>query len=186
MSGFSQLLMRKKDTNILYAPALDGSEQIYNPTGTPAATIYNHMLQNGNGWLTEGWDNTVFWKLTFSSKKESGDDCCGADVILPTSTNFDQNIITITTDCQISVFNNGFRQFPNDTYFKNLGFTMSQNWLDITIEKTSLTSFIITMGGYSKEYPFNNLSATNKLCIGMHKWSNNNLFQIKDILVVKI
>ena len=51
-------------SRVIYQPALDGTESITTIiTYTP--TISNNELVSGCGYLTNGWDNTIDWVLTF-------------------------------------------------------------------------------------------------------------------------
>lgn len=51
-------------SRVIYQPALEGTESITTiRTYTP--TISNNELVSGCGYLSDGWDNTIDWELTF-------------------------------------------------------------------------------------------------------------------------
>lgn len=186
MSSFRQLMMKGKgNSNIIYAPALDGTEQITTISGENPPTIINNTFGAGSGWLKEGWDNTILWKLECYVTSDGFADG-GVAIVLPTATNYDQNDIKVTADAQISVFNNSSRYVNNDQYFHDYNVRFSSTPKLLTIEKLTNTTFSITIDSYSKTYAFPNLSATNKLCVGVAQWSNWANIRIKDIVVTKV
>lgn len=186
MSGFSQLMMRNKGSgsNILYAPSLDGTEQITTMSGQTSPVITNNTFSGGSGFLSDGWNNSGLWKLTFEAKSSQSNSNCGAGIFLPTMTTRDQNCAKVTSACYVSIYANSSTVVANDSYFYNYSYRM-YNWLPITIEKTSNTTIEISIGTGQKTYTWSVLSSTSKMCIGVDTWSSN-ACSIRNILVVSV
>lgn len=79
----------------IYAPTLDGTETWYkiNSSYTPTYSTVSGVNQvcDACGYLSDGWDNTINWKLTFEYKYSSGTVSQGALVTFNNVTARDRN-----------------------------------------------------------------------------------------------
>lgn len=191
MSSFRQLMMREKGgSNIIYAPTLDGTEQITTMSGvngyvTP--TISNNELKTQNyasGYLTEGWNNTVNWKLTFKCSSNSTSVIGGFYIVFPSTINRDYNELLFDNTLTMFIYENGSKTF-DDTYFKS-AYATYNTWANITVEKLSSTQLKISVGANSKTITWNSMSTQNRLCIGVDSWNSSFIGYLKDILVIKV
>lgn len=165
----------------LYAPTLDGTEQITTMSGSSSPTISNNTLSGGSGYLSEGWDNTGIWTLTFKAYASSTPSDCGVYILPPTMTNRDNTEFMISGVGKTFVYIGGSAQtIDTTTYYPSINL---QSWQDIKIKKTDSTTLVLEMGGVSHSYTFSTLSNYNKICIGVDSWGG--VCNIKDILVIK-
>lgn len=184
MSVFRQLMMKsKQNNNILYQPKLDGSEQITTLSGQSSPYITNNILQYGSGYLTEGWDNTILWKLTFEAYSTGFNNNTGVFIILPTATNRDQDEVMMLQRGDVCVYANSILT-DNFWDFNSAGVNIYDNWTTIEIEKTGNTSLIMRISSTTKTFTWSKLSSTNKMCIGVDTWGND-YSKIRNILVVR-
>lgn len=187
MSGFTQLMMRNKGSNILYAPALDGTEQITTMSGQRTPTIVNNTLtgyyssgKGGSGYLSEGWDNTGLWQLTFKGRLfgYSGDGL----LLVCNSSQRDYNLINMTSE--------DFWRYngSSSTKFSYSPSLYSSTMRNVTITKINSTTITIKVDTGSEVMinGFTALSQTDRCYIGVDSWENGKYGIISDILVVKL
>lgn len=174
-----------KSSNILYQPSLDGTEAITTMSGQDTPIITNNMLAGGSGYLTQGWDNTGLWKLTFKAYSTSSSTVINNGIIIcpPSATQRNQNEFLITNGGSIYIYSNGSNVL-HDRTVENI-ISCYQTWTEYTITKTSPTTINISNGTSQVNITWNALSSYNKICIGVDKWSTDYI-GIKDISVTKI
>ena len=185
--GFYQLMMKNKGggSNILYAPALDGTEQITTMRNQVTPTIANNIMYGGSGYLSQGWDNSVLWELKFEATAEANK---GNGIMLHagTTNTRDYDLVCLTGDSAIYIYSNGSTTTVDDRYFPNQS---SQNrldsgWKQITIEKISSNQIKITINGYFKTWTFPAMATYDIVQIGVDSWGGT--AQLKNIIVTKI
>ena len=179
MSSFRQLMMKSKtDSNILYAPKLNGTEQI--TTLTPTVSIQNNTLRGGSGYLSLGWDNTVLWELTFKFRGVSTVAQGGFYIIAPTMVERDVTEFLYTGDSRIYMYTN--RYSVSSASFLGLGNITS--WENIKFTKINSSSLVLKIGGIQATLSWSALSSLSRVCIGVDSWGGT--FEMKDIVVTKI
>lgn len=194
MSSFRQLMMKKKgNSNIIYAPALDGTEAITTISGQQSPRIVDNVFtgqnSNGNGgcgFLSEGWDNTVLWELNCKVWWSSGGDngFCVYDGI---STGRDRACVKIT-DWEVWVYSDTGRSDRTSAFTNSVGV-----WCDVKITKKSSTGLdiLITYNGntnLSVSVGWSDLSQHDKVFVGTDGWGSGSTKynSIKDIVVTKL
>ena len=188
MSGFTQLMMRKKqDSNILYAPKLDGTEQITTMSGQNSPTIVNNTFtgytssgKGGSGYLSEGWDNTCLWQLTFKGRifGYSGDGL----LLVCNSSQRDYNLINMSSEDYWRYNGSSSTKF---SYSPSLYSSIMRNVTITKIDSTTITIKVDT-GSEVTINGFTALSQTDRCYIGVDSWENRKYGIISDILVVKL
>ena len=175
----------KEESNILYQPLLDGTEQITTLQGQTSPTISNNTLTGGSGYLTQGWDNSGLWQLTleaYGNKSGSGD-VVAFILCPPTTTSRDYNEFMVTEGGVVYIYTNGSGVY--DTQLQG-ALTFHGSWTDtITITKTSSTNINIKYQTYEANYTWSELANYSRICIGIDKWSSY-YASIKNILVIKV
>lgn len=168
--------------DVLYAPALDGTETIFTFTNSSYTPIIsNNMLENGSGYLTEGWDNSVLWKCSFTAESTSTSGN-GWLLTLDNVTTRDSNEFLQVSGGRLYMYEDGSTTLDSQT-----GYTLYNTWRNIVVEKTSATKIKLTMdGNYVATYTWNKLATSSKVYIGVDKWNTNGYTKIKDILVVTV
>lgn len=187
--SFYQLMMRNKGggSNILYAPALDGTEQITTMSGQNSPHIENNTLtgytasgNGGSGYLSEGWDNTGLWELTYKGRINGSDGYAGL-LLVCNSNKRDYNLINTTRE-HWRYNGSSSRTF---NYSPPIYGTTMHN---IKITKTNSTTVVIKVddGESVTINDFTALSQTNRCYIGVDSWKADRYGVISDILVVSI
>lgn len=175
-------------TVILYQPALNGTEPITIMSSQNSPTITNNTLtgytssgNGGSGYLSEGWDNTGLWQLTFKGRLNTPS---SGIILVCDSTQRDYNLINLArTD---------FYRYngSSSTTFSYSPTLYSNTMHDITITKTDSTTIKIKVDSGSEVTisGFTPLSQTDKCYIGVDSWStgSSNYAIISDIKVVKL
>lgn len=166
-------------SRIIYQPALNGTEAITTiETYTP--TISNNELVNGCGYLTNGWDNTIDWELTFEYYV-TGDNN-GYLVIPKGTTTRDYNGIQQWYSNQLNFRVNGSSPSGNISHA-----TSTNQWIRVKVTKV----------GYVWEVYYNDILKTTwnassyastldtwtEMCIGLDRNSNRNSAKIRNIKV---
>lgn len=166
-------------SRIIYQPALNGTEAITTiETYTP--TISNNELVNGCGYLTNGWDNTIDWELTFEYYV-TGDNN-GYIVIPKGTTTRDYNGIQQWYSNQLNFRVNGSSPSGNISHA-----TSTNQWIRVKVTKV----------GYVWEVYYNDILKTTwnassyastldtwtEMCIGLDRNSNRNSAKIRNIKV---
>lgn len=188
MSSFRQLMMKKKqDSNILYAPKLDGTEQITTMSGQNSPTIVNNTLtgytssgNGGSGYLSEGWDNTGLWRLTFKGRIFG---YIGNGLLLVcNSSQRDYNLINMTAE-DLWRYNGS-----SSTKFWYSPSLYSSTMRNVTITKINSTTITIKVDTGSEVMidGFTALSQADRCYIGVDSWEYGKYGIISDILVVKL
>ena len=191
MSGFSQLMMRKKGgSNIIYAPVLDGTEAITTISRQQSPIITNNILTGQNsvgnagcGFLSEGWDNTILWELNCKVMWTGANE--GFCIYGGISTDRDKSCVKIT-EWEIWVYGSKSQRIAS---FSNaMGV-----WCDVKVTKTSSTGLdlLITYNGntkLSRSIDWSDLPQRDRVFIGIDGWDTGRTKynSIKDIVVTKI
>ena len=175
-------------TVILYQPALNGTEPITTMSNQNSPTITNNTLtgytssgNGGSGYLSEGWDNTGLWKLTFKGRLNTPS---SGIILVCDSTQRDYNLINLARK--------DFYRYngSSSTTFSYSPTLYSDTMHDITITKTDSTTIKIKVDSGSEVTisGFTPLSQTDKCYIGVDSWStgSSNYAIISDIKVVKL
>ena len=159
---------------------MDGTEQI-TTINTYTPTIVNNELVNGCGYLTDGWDNTVDWELTFEYYV-TGDN--NGYLVIPQGTT--------------SRDTNGMQQWQNQQLnFYCQGNNPSGNISNSGISLNTWTNIRITKIGYIWTAYVNNVQKTSwdttnyasivdnwtVMCIGVDKNMSRYDAKIRNILV---
>lgn len=169
--------------NILYNPNLDGTEAITTIlTYTPS--ISDGVLTNGCGYLTDGWDNTVDWELTFEYYV-TGDN--NGYLVIPQGTT--------------SRDYNGVQQWQNKQLnFRVQGSSPSGNLSNAGLSTNTWNSVRITKVDYVWTVYYNDTQVTSwdsssyssivdtwtTMCIGLDKNSSSRYASIRNIIVKEI
>ena len=174
------------NSNILYQPKLDGSEAIITMSGQNSPTIVNNTFtgytssgKGGSGYLSEGWDNTGLWQLTFKGRIL---DYTGNGLLLVcNSTQRDYNLINMTAEDHWRYNGSSSTKF---SYSPSLYNSTMRN---VTITKINSTTITIKVDTGSEVTidGFTALSQTDRCYIGVDSWENGKYGVISDILVIK-
>lgn len=178
MSKLLSMLMENGESDIIYAPKLNGTEQI--TTLTPTVSIQNNILRGGSGYLSLGWDNTIPWELTFKFRGISSVTMGGFYIIAPTMTERDVTEFLYTGDSRIYMYTN--RSANTSSYFMTLGNITS--WEDIKFTKVGSNGLNLKIKNYETTLYWSALNSLSRVCIGVDSWGG--VFEIKDIVVTKI
>jgi hypothetical protein len=186
------IIPKQKDSNVLYSPALDGTEQITTLTGKQTPVIVDRSLYNNKnacGYLTEGWDNSGLWKLSFDaycSNSYTTSYYAGIVIIKKGELLRDNNVLNIVPVFSLYLYQNGSLTYENMT-LRNQGCNYYQKWTTIEVEKISSSSVVMTVD--NKSVTLTNMSSllsNERLCIGVDSWSTNMGVYVKNIIVTKV
>ena len=167
-------------SRVIYQPALDGTESITTiRTYTP--TISNNELVSGCGYLTNGWDNTIDWELTFEYYV-TGDN--NGYLVIPKGTT--------------SRDYNGVQQwYTRQLNFRVQGGSPSGNLSNAGLSTNTWISVKVTKEGYVWKVYYNDtlkttwnassyastLDTWTEMCIGLDRDNNRNSAKIRNIKV---
>lgn len=170
------------DNSIIYQPTLDGTESITTiETYTP--TITDNTLTNGCGYLTNGWDNTIDWELTFDYYT-TGDNN-GYLVVPKDTTQRDYKGIQQWYCNQLNFYVNGTK--PTG-YITNA--TSCNEWISVKITKIGYVWTVYYNGVQKTQWDTEGYASTvdswTEMCIGLDKNSSRNYSTIKNIKVKAI
>ena len=176
--------------NILYAPLLNGTETVYtipyDANGTSInfqPIISNNQLKDGAGYLSDGWDNTVNWELTFEYYT-TGDNN-GYLIIPKGTTSRDYNGIQQWYSNQLNFRVNGSSPSGNIS-----NATSTKQWINVKVTKV----------GYVWKVYYNDILKTTwdassyssivdtwtTICIGVDRNMSRNSAVIRNIIVKEI
>lgn len=177
--------------NFLYAPLLDGTETVYTipyeASGTSInfqPTINNNQLQDGAGYLSDGWDNTVNWELTFE--------------YYTTGDNNGYTVIPLGTDKRDY---NGIQQWYNrqlnfyvetskpSGYLSNAGLSLN-TWISVKITKEDYAWKVYYDDVLKTTFDLSDYSSIvddwTTMCIGVDRNISRNSARIRNIMVKEI
>ena len=188
--SFNWVVVENFGDNILYAPLLNGTETVYTipyeANGTSInfqPIISNNQLKDGAGYLSDGWDNTVNWELTFEYYT-TGDN--NGYLIIPKGTNSrDYNGIQQWYSNQLNFRVNGSSPSGN---IRNA--TSTKQWINVKVTKV----------GYVWKVYYNDILKTTwdassyssivdtwtTMCIGVDRNMSRNSAVIRNIIVKEI
>ena len=166
-------------SRVIYQPALDGTESITTiRTYTPK--ISNNELVRGCGYLTNGWDNTIDWVLTFEYYV-TGDN--NGYLVLPKgTTQRDKNGIQQWYSNQLNFRVNGSSPSGNIT-----SATSTNQWINVKVTKVGYVwkvyyNDILKTTWNASSYA-STLDTWTEMCIGLDRDSNRNSAKIRNIKV---
>lgn len=182
----SETLLNKNQIssgNILYEPSLDGTEQITTLSGQTSPTISDNQLIGGSGYLSEGWDNSGLWELTFRAYA-TNINTIDTGIILcpPTATSRDENEYMITNGGSMYIYENS-TQVGYDTTLQSILDTY-HSWTEYTIRKIASDTLRIYWEQGYVDIVWEALASYDRICIGVDKWSDNSM-KIEQIKVEK-
>lgn len=177
--------------NILYAPPLNGTEAVYtipyNGDGTSInfqPTISNNQLQDGAGYLSDGWDNTVNWELTFEYYT-TGDNN-GYTVIPLGADKRDYNGIQQWYNRQLNFYVEGAK--PSG-YLSNAGLRL-ETWMSVKITKEEYIWKVYYDDVLKTTFDLSSYAAIvddwTRMCIGVDRNGNRYSAAIRNIFVREI
>ena len=174
-------------SSIIYAPTLDGTEQVTllsEGSFTKAPTISDGVMTNGLGYLTDGWDNTIDWELTFEYYV-TGDN--NGYLVIPQGTSQRDY--------------NGVQQWQNrQLNFRVQGSSPTGNLSNANINTNTWINVKITKVGYVWTVYYDDVQKTSwntssyssivdnwtKMCIGLDKNSTARYSSIRNIQVTAL
>lgn len=158
----------------LYAPALDGTETLYQINGT--TTVSNGEMSGGTCYLTTGWDNTIDWELSFEAYFVG---TCGQSIQLSfgNPTRADYNCIRFLC----SNYNRVQTNKPSTTYNDLSLNSVSQNtWLSFNVKRESDT-MTVKIGDNTETTHNYRFSEYSTVCIGTNSWGEG--VKLRNIIV---
>lgn len=177
--------------NFLYAPLLDGTETVYTipyeASGTSISfqpTISDNQLMDGAGYLSDGWDNTVNWELTFE--------------YYTTGDNNGYTVIPLGTDKRDY---NGIQQWYNrqlnfyvetskpSGYLSNAGLSLN-TWISVKITKEDYVWKVYYDDVLKTSFDLSDYSSIvddwTTMCIGVDRNMSRYSAKIRNIFVKEI
>ena len=156
--------------DLLFYPKLDGTETIYQVQGS--TTVTNGEMYGGSGYLSNGFDNTGNWEMTFQAKWSNTR--CGIWLIKDTETSRDKNDVLMIPNRVYAhvngsnVFNQQLYNVSQNTYYT---FKLTKNNDTLTIE----------VNGNSSNLTWSLLNTLSTLTVGVDSWGGTSY--IKNIKV---
>ena len=148
-------------SSVIYQPALDGTETKKQISGT--TTISNGVMTCGASYLSDGWDNTGNWKLTFEANITSDQSAVG--IYKYNETQRDKNMIKITGNYHknITSYTNGSSESSKTTSVP-VG-----TWFSIECVKNG-NSLTASWNNNSYTVTWTQLTTLSRVCIGLDTW----------------
>lgn len=177
--------------NILYAPLLNGTETVYtipyDANGTSInfqPIISNNQLKDGAGYLSDGWDNTVNWELTFEYYT-TGDN--NGYTVIPLGTDKrDYNGIQQWYNKQLNFYVNGDK--PTG-YLDNASLRLN-TWVSVKITKEDYIWKVYYDDILKTTFDLSSYSSIvdtwTTICIGVDRNMSRNSAVIRNIIVKEI
>ena len=177
--------------NILYAPLLNGTETVYtipyDANGTSInfqPIISDNQLKDGAGYLSDGWDNTVNWELTFEYYT-TGDN--NGYTVIPLGTDKrDYNGIQQWYNKQLKFYVNGDK--PTG-YLYNASLKLN-TWVSVKITKEDYIWKVYYDNILKTTFDLSSYSSIvdtwTTICIGVDRNISRNSAVIRNIIVKKI
>ena len=177
--------------NILYAPLLNGTETVYtipyDANGTSInfqPIISNNQLKDGAGYLSDGWDNTVNWELTFEYYTTG--DHNGYTVIPLGTDKRDYNGIQQWYNKQLNFYVNGDK--PTG-YLDNASLRWN-TWVSVNITKEDYIWKVYYDDILKTTFDLSSYSSIvdtwTTICIGVDRNMSRNSAVIRNIIVKEI
>lgn len=142
--------------------SLDGTEGITQIWGT--TTVSDSVMYGGQGYLTDGWDNSGDWILEFDAKfdKEHG---TGIILVKDDISRINENTISIGANGWGGVYNNS--AFSSNYNYYN---TVPKNWYHFKITKNNSTITINVNGVSTQITNWGPTTSASSLAIGVNTW----------------
>ena len=172
-------------STVLYQPTLDGTENFYkiNSSYTPTYSSVGGVNQvcDACGYLSDGWDNTINWKLTFEyyyNYHRWGDS--GALVTFNNVTARDRNSLQFWSESLFSHQGTG-----SATVVNSQSVLVSEQWnkVEITKNGSDLTIVINDTNTYTVTNTDFNDPTRTRAVIGLDNTGSNNHSCIRNIKV---
>lgn len=177
--------------NFLYNPLLNGTETVYTipyeASGTSInflPTISDNQLMDGAGYLSDGWDNTVNWELTFEYYT-TGDN--NGYTVIPLGTDKrDYNGIQQWYNRQLNFYVNGNK--PTG-YLSNTELSLN-TWISVRITKEDYVWKIYYDDVLKTTFDLSSYSSIvdnwTTMCIGVDRNMSRYSAKIRNIFVKEI
>lgn len=158
----------------LYAPKLDGTETLYQINGT--TTVSNGEMSDGTCYLTQGWDNTIDWELTFEAYFDSRD---GESIQLSfgNPTRADYNCIRFLCPAYNRIQTNKPSTVYNDG---SLNSVTQSTWLSFNVKRVRNT-MTVKIGNNNATTHTYRFSEYDTVCIGTNTWGG--IAKLRNIIV---
>lgn len=161
---------------ILYQPLLDGTEAITQISDT--TTVSDGIMSGGCGYLTDGWNNSGDWKLSFECKFNSVD-CSAIFILPPTSDKRDYTELQITSQYHHKIAS--MVKGTSTTTDYATGLVQTDTWIPVTVTKKDKNyTWNINGTDYTVTWNYD----TDKICIGVDTWGS--IAYLRDIKVVRL
>ena len=158
----------------LYAPALDGTETIYQINRT--TTVANGEMSGGTCYLTQGWDNTIDWELSFEAYFAARD---GESIQLSfgNPTQADYNCIRFLCPAYNRIQTNKPSTVYNDG---SLNSVTQSTWLSFNVKRVGST-MTVKIGNNTATTHNYRFSEYDTVCIGTNSWGD--VAKLRNIIV---
>ena len=158
----------------LYAPLLDGTEQIQQLQGT--TTVANGEMSGGAAYLKGGWDNTIDWELTADVYFTSSDGMAFC-LYAPTDTSRDNNVLKMMGRSYGKAYS-----YLNGSSQQSGGITGITNgsWMTVKMTKEGSNISISVNGNTATTFTYRYTSFST-ICVGVDTWSQTT--KVKNIIV---
>lgn len=158
----------------LFAPALDGTEQITTLSGS--TTVANGEMSGGTSYLTTGWDNSIDWELTFEAYYTGRD---GEAIILPfdNPNKRDYKSLAFMPPAYNNVYSNMENSRQTDG---NLNSVTQSSWLQFKVTRVGNT-ISVQIGNNTKTTHTYRFSSYGMVSIGVDTWGN--VAKLRNIIV---
>jgi hypothetical protein len=158
----------------LYAPKLDGTETLYQINGT--TTVSNGEMSDGTCYLTQGWDNTIDWELSFEAYYVDRD---GESIQLSfgNPTRADYNCIRFLCPAYNRIQTNKPSTVYNDG---SLNSVTQSTWLSFNVKRVGNT-MTVKIGNNNATTHTYRFSEYDTVCIGTNSWGN--VAKLRNIIV---
>lgn len=167
-----------------YHPLLDGTEELtkFSNKNKPPIIINNELdtyWSNFSGYLTEGWQNTDYWKLTCEIIKNDTNGDCSFQITKKGITAGDSNRFLVVTNGRSVCHGVNGKEFE-DGYYDVCSYNNElSNWVKVVVEKIGAQSLLVTIKTSTCEkttrIPWLSMSAYEYLTIGLWAWNGGGL-----------
>ena len=158
----------------LFAPLLDGTDNIYTISGT--TTVTDGEMSGGSSYLTDGWDNTIDWVLTFEAYHTARDGQAWG-LYAPNQTQRDYNVGKFMPPAYNKLYSCVNGSSSQDGNFNGLTYGSWQSW---TVTKTGNT-LTVQIGNNTPTTHTYRYSQYPTIHIGTDTWGN--IMKLRNIIV---
>ena len=158
----------------LFAPLLDGTDNIYTISGT--TTVTDGVMSGGSSYLTDGWDNTIDWQLTFEAYHNARDGQAWG-LYAPNQTQRDYNVGKFMPPSYNKLYSYVNGSSSQDGNFNGLTYGSWQSW---TVTKIGNT-LTVQIGDNAPTTHTYRYSEYPTIHIGTDTWGNT--MKLRNIIV---